>query len=193
MIDSISGRVERRDADHVVVDTGGLAFAIACPTRDLTAWGIGSPITVFVHLVVRDDAMELYGFASIAERRLFRALISVSQVGPRLAVQVLSSLSEQDVVQVIRSGDIERLTSVKGIGRKTAQRIIIDLRDKLTDAEPVSILLSEAEEAAIKALTSKSLGFPLRDARRAVEQLRGENLALQDLVRRALELLGADR
>lgn len=193
MIDSISGRVERRDRDHVVIDTGGLAFAVACPTRDLIAWEIGSPVTVFVHLVVRDDAMELYGFASVAERSLFRSLISVSQVGPRLAIQVLSSLSEPDLVRVIRSGDIERLTSVKGIGRKTAQRIVIDLRDKLTDAEPVAILFSGTEESAIRALTSRSLGFPLRDARHAVEQLRGEDLALQDLVRRALELLGANR
>ncbi|MBN1858101.1 Holliday junction branch migration protein RuvA [Candidatus Bipolaricaulota bacterium] len=193
MIDSISGRVERRERDHIVIDTGGLAFAVTCPARDLAAWEIGSPITAFVHLVVRDDAMELYGFASIAERSLFRALISVSQVGPRLAVQVLSSLSEQDLVRVIRAGDIERLTAVKGIGRKTAQRLVIDLRDKLTDAAPVAILFSETEEAAIRALTSRSLGFPLRDARHAVDQLRGENLPLQDLVRRALESLGASR
>ena len=191
MIDSISGRVERREGDHIVIDTGGLAFAVTCPARALAAWEIGRPITAFVHLVVRDDAMELYGFASIAERSLFRALISVSQVGPRLAVQVLSSLSEQDLVRVIRAGDIERLTAVKGSGRKTAQRLIIDLRDKLTDAAPIAILFNDVEESAVRALTSRSLGFPLRDARHAVDQLRGENLPLQDLVRRALELLGA--
>jgi Holliday junction DNA helicase RuvA len=193
MIDAITGRVVRLEPDHLVIETGGVAFRIFCPTRTLHAYRPGEEEQVYVHLIVRDDGIHLFGFSSFQEREIFRSLLPVGQVGPRLALQLLSTLTPEAFVEAISSGDVERLMAVKGIGRKTAQRILIDLRDKLTAeimGTPGVLPLSEKEEMALRALTSKSLGFSGREARRAIERLRGEDLPLEDLVRRALEIIG---
>ena len=192
MIDSITGRVIRLGGDHLVIETGGIAYRVFCPTRTLTGYRPGEEEIVYVHLIVRDDAISLFGFSNFNEREIFRSLLPVGQVGPRLALQLLSTLSPQEFVEAVAAGDVERLTAVKGIGRKTAQRILIELRDKLTtDLGGIpSLPLSEKEETALRALTSKTLGFSAREARRALERLRGEDLPLEELIRRALEIVG---
>jgi Holliday junction DNA helicase RuvA len=191
MIDSITGRVVRVATDHLVIETGGIAFRVFCPVRTLSAYHRGEEGIVYVHMSVRDDGISLFGFASVMEREIFRSLLPVGQVGPRLALQVLSSLSPDEFVAAVASGDVDRLTTVKGIGRKTAQRILIELRDKLTtDLVPPSLPLSKKEGTALRALTSKSLGFSVREAREALERLRVEDLPLEELVRRALETIG---
>ena len=194
MIDSISGRVSRLGGDQLVIDTGGIAYRVFCPTRVVAACRPGEEVVTYTHLLIRDDAMHLFGFPSFEEREVFRLLLSVSQVGPRLALQLLSTLAPEELVRAVSSEDLERLVSVKGIGRKTAQRIVIELRDKLPgkllpgEARPA---LSEREEMALRALTSKSLGFSTREAREALERLRGGDLPLKELVRRALEIIGS--
>lgn len=194
MIDAVTGRVVRYGVDHLVIETGGIAWRVFCPTRDLTSFPRGEEATVYVHLVVRDDAILLYGFASLEEREIFRSLLPVGQVGPRLALQLLSALTPEAFVRAIEAGDVDRLTTVKGVGRKTAQRILVELRGKLSPdllgAEP-ALPLSQVEETALRALTSKSLGFSPGEARRALERLRSEELPLQELVRRALEIIGS--
>jgi len=193
MIDAITGRVVRLEPDHLVIETGGVAFRVFCPARSLHAYRPGEEEQVYVHLIVRDDGIHLFGFATFEEREIFRSLLPVGQVGPRLALQLLSTLTPEAFVEAISSGDVERLMQVKGIGRKTAQRILIDLRDKVTAelmGTPGVLPLSEKEEMALRALTSKSLGFTAREARRAIERLRGEDLPLEELVRRALEIIG---
>ncbi len=194
MIDSITGRIVRIRADHVVIETGGIAYRVFCPTRALSELRRGEEAVIYVHLILRDDGIKLYGFQSETERELFRALLPVGQIGPKLALQLLSALPPQGLVGAIASGDVERLTAVKGIGRKTAQRIVVELRDKLggefggeIDLAP----LSQKEELALRALTSKSLGFSPREARQALERLRGEDLPVEELVRRALEIIGS--
>ncbi|HUT87707.1 MAG TPA: Holliday junction branch migration protein RuvA, partial [Candidatus Heimdallarchaeota archaeon] len=132
MIDAITGRVVRLEPDHLVIETGGVAFRIFCPTRTLHTYRPGEEEQVYVHLIVRDDGIHLFGFPSFQEREIFRSLLPVGQVGPRLALQLLSTLTPEAFVEAISSGDVERLMAVKGIGRKTAQRILIDLRDKVT-------------------------------------------------------------
>jgi Holliday junction DNA helicase RuvA len=191
MIDSITGRVIRVEGDHLVIETGGIAYRIFCPLRTLTTYQQGEEGLVYVHMSVRDDGVSLFGFASFKEREIFRSLLPVGQIGPRLALQVLSRLSPEEFVDAVSTGDVERLTAVKGIGKKTAQRIIVELRDKLTPdlGRPTSLPLSEKEETALRALTSRSLGFSVREARRALERLRGEDLSLEELVRRALEII----
>ncbi len=194
MIDSISGRVARLGGDQVVISTGALAYRIFCPTRVVAACRPGEEVVLYTHLVLRDDALFLFGFPSSEEREIFRSLLTVSQVGPRLALQLLSALAPEELVGAVTGGDMERLVSVKGIGRKTAQRILIELRDKLSGkAVPGGLRppLSEREEMALRALTSKSLGFSAREAREAIERLRGEDLPLEALVRRALEVIGS--
>ncbi len=194
MIDSITGRIIRVRADHLVIETGGIAYRVFCPTRTLSELHRGEEAVIYVHLILRDDGIKLYGFQNEQERELFRALLPVGQIGPKLALQLLSSLSPQALVGAIASGDVERLTAVKGIGKKTAQRIVVELRDKLGGefGEEINLApLSQKEELALRALTSKSLGFSPREARQALERLRGEDLPVEELVRRALEIIGS--
>ncbi|RLE36475.1 Holliday junction branch migration protein RuvA [Candidatus Acetothermia bacterium] len=195
MIDSISGEVVRIDPDSVVIDTGGIAYAAFCPAGTIRSCSEGKTALLYTHLIARDDSVQLYGFSSPAERELFRQLLTVGQVGPRLAIQILSSLPPDAFVKAIGSGDIASLTKIKGIGRKTAERILVDLRDKVGPGggEASRFILSSEEETALKALTSKSLGFSPREARMALERLRGEGLTAEGLVRRALEILGTGR
>lgn len=194
MIDSISGEVVRSGTDHVVIETGGIAYQVFCPAGDVRACPLGSSAVLFVHLIVRDDTIQLFGFTSPEEREVFRHLLTVGQVGPRLALQILSSIPMGALVEAIRSSDVAKLTTIKGIGRKTAERILVDLRDKIGAAGDVrDFLLTPEEETALRALASKALGFSIREARQAIERLRGEGLDAEGLVRRALAHLGANR
>ena len=190
MIDAISGRVARRGADYMVIDTGAIAYRVFCPTRTLTNYQERDEILIYTHLSLHDDEIKLYGFSSLQERKMFRALLPVSKIGPRLALQLLCSLSPQEFMQAVEKGDIDRLSQVKGIGRKTAQRILVELRGRLGTALETALPLSEKEKTALKALTSKSLGFSATEARRAVEALRGEDLPVEELVRRAIQTIG---
>lgn len=193
MIDAITGRVVRLEPDHLVIDTGGIAFRVFCPSRALHSYQLGEEGLVYVHLIVREDGIHLFGFPSYEEREIFRRLLPVAQIGPRLALQLVSTLTPEAFVEALAAGDVERLMTVKGVGRKTAQRILIELRDKVTKdlvLTPAALPLSEKEETALRALTSKSLGFSAREARRAIERLRGEDLPLEELIRRALEIIG---
>lgn len=193
MIDSISGEVVRVTADHVVIDTGGIAYQAFCPADTLRSLAQGHSALVYTHLIWREDAVQLFGFATTRERELFRQLLTVGQVGPRLALQLLSTLPPDAFIAAIAANDVERLTSVKGIGKKTAQRILIDLRDKVassTDSQ-MGLLLTRDEETALQALTSKALGFSSREAREVLARLRGQSLSAEQLVRRALEILGS--
>ncbi len=193
MIDAITGRIVRLHEDHIVIETSGIAYRVFCPVTALASYHRGEEGIVYTHLAVRDDAILLFGFPSLEEREIFRRLLPVSQVGPKLALQVLSIMSPDEFVSTIAAGDVDRLTRVKGIGRKTAQRILIELRDKLTPdlgARP-SLPLSPNEEMALRALTGKSLGFSASEARRAIERLRNEDLPLAELVRRAIETIGS--
>jgi len=194
MIDSISGEVVRIDPDSVVIDTGGIAYAAFCPAGTIRSCSEGKSALLYTHLIARDDSVQLYGFSSPAERELFRQLLTVGQVGPRLAIQILSSLPPDAFVKAIGSGDVAALTAIKGIGRKTAERILVDLRDKVgPGGEASRFILSSEEETALRALTSKALGFSPREARMTLERLRGEGLTAEGLVRRALEILGTGR
>ncbi len=194
MIDSISGRVTRLAGDHLVIDTGGIAYRVFCPTRIAAGYRPGEEIVSYTHLLIRDDAMHLFGFSSFEEREIFRSLLTVGQVGPRLGLQLLSTLTPGELVEAVTAGDVEHLMTVKGVGRKTAQRIVIELRDRLAGKVlpgGTNRPLSEKEETALRALTSKSLGFSAREAREALERLRGEDLPVGELVRRALEIIGS--
>jgi len=195
VIDSIHGEVVRVGEDQVVLDTGGIAYAAACPVGTLRECHEGQSILIYIHLIVREDTIQLYGFSSPSEREIFRHLLTVGQVGPKLAIQVLSDLPSAALVEVISANDVSRLTAIKGIGRKTAERILVDLRDRVgaVSTGGIGVLLTPDEETALRALTSKALGFSPREARQTLERLRGEGLSAQELVRRALELLGSGR
>jgi Holliday junction DNA helicase RuvA len=135
MIALLRGEVAVRRADHVVVLAGGVGYRLAVSAETLrNVPAVGKPVTLHSHLVVRDDALALYGFASEAERDLFLALIGVQSVGPKVALAVLSGGTPRELIGALASGDVARLQAVPGIGKRTAERIIVELREKVGGA-----------------------------------------------------------
>jgi len=191
VIDSLTGEVVRIGTDYAAIDTGGIAYRAFAPTGTLRELTEGHEALLYTHLIVRDDSMQLYGFASQDEREIFCQLLTVGQVGPKLALQILSALPLNDLIEAVSAGDVVRLTGVKGVGKKTAERILVDLRDKIGAPGPSrEFLLSAGEETALRALTSR-LGFSPREAREALQRLDGRDLPPEEIVRRALEILGS--
>jgi len=193
----LEGRVASRTAARLVLDVGGVGYDLAVPL------GAGFPgageARAWTHLVVRDDAHELYGFADRETRDLFRALLTVSGVGPRVALGVLSGLSRDDLLAALLADDVGRLTAIKGIGKKTAEQILLDLRDKaraLAGQDPAAGAsdliprpdrhLSERLEDAIRALIS--IGYSEKEARRQVQRAAAQvdPADLEQLVRAAI-------
>ena len=193
MIDSISGEVVEVGADHAVIDTGGIAYRAFATAAALRELAVGHESLLYTRLIVRDDSMQLFGFASREEREVFGQLLTVGQVGPKLALQILSALPLNELIQAVSGGQVDRLTAVKGVGKKTAERILVDLRDKIgapSGGSTGDFLLSNREETALLALTSK-LGYSPREAREALQRLRGRDLSPEELVRGALQILGS--
>ncbi|MDQ3849936.1 MAG: Holliday junction branch migration protein RuvA [Actinomycetota bacterium] len=134
MIALVRGEVAVRRPDHVVVDTGGVGYRLAISAETLRRVpAVGRPITLHSHLIVRDDALSLYGFATEEERDLFLALIGVQSVGPKVALAVLGGGPPRELLAALAAGDGARLQAVPGIGRRTAERIIVELREKVAD------------------------------------------------------------
>jgi Holliday junction DNA helicase RuvA len=128
----VRGAVAVRRPDHVVVDTAGVGYKLAVSAETLRKVpGVGRQVTLHTHLVVRDDALALYGFATEDERDLFLALIGVQSVGPKVALAVLSGGTPRELVSALANGDVARLQSTPGIGKRTAERIIVELREKV--------------------------------------------------------------
>jgi len=171
MIAHLRGRLLAKHPNQVVVEAAGVGYDvnITVPTfSDLPA--PGSEVALHVHTHVREDAIALYGFLRAEEKQLFEKLITVSGIGPRLAITILSGMATADMVGAIRSNDFARLTKIPGIGRKTAERMCVELRDKLEGfggPQPV-VSHSAVEEDVISALTN--LGFQRAAAAKAVER-----------------------
>lgn len=132
MIALVRGEVAVRRGDHVVVLTGGVGYRLAVSAETLRhVPGLGKPVTLHSHLVVRDDALALFGFATEQERDLFLALIGVQSVGPKVALAVLGGGTPRELIKALAAGDAARLQAVPGIGKRTAERIIVELREKV--------------------------------------------------------------
>ena len=184
MIVSLTGRITGRDERSVTLDVHGVGFRIFTHTGAIEALQNDENITLLTHMHVREDAMELYGFLKPAELKLFEKLLSVSGVGPKVALSVLSAASVEDLQQAIDQGRSAVLTKVSGVGKKTAERIIVDLRGKLEE-EPERG--DHDLSAVIDALTS--LGYSTREAREAAVATPA-NLKVEDRIRAALKRMG---
>lgn len=193
MIAELRGTLLRRDPAGVVVDVGGVGFRMLVPMstfRELP--DEGSEVHVFTYLHVREDALDLFGFGTEAERAIFRELISVSGIGPKLALAVLSGLTPVLFHRAVIEEDVGLLTSISGIGKKTAQRMIVELKPRLSGMDVSSIggggpAGREATGDAVHALVS--LGMNRSSAREAVLKAQSEaggDLSVEELVRRAL-------
>ncbi|MEK9134018.1 MAG: Holliday junction branch migration protein RuvA, partial [Pseudomonadota bacterium] len=132
MIGRLQGVLLRKEPPALMLDVGGVGYELEAPmTTFYELPAVGERVTLYTHLVVREDAHLLYGFVREAQRRLFRELLKVNGVGPRVALAVLSGLSDEEFCRCVAEEDIARLTKVPGIGRKTAERLVIEMRDKL--------------------------------------------------------------
>lgn len=184
MIASATGRITGRDARSIILDVHGVGLRIAVvPSLIEKSTGSDESVTVFTHLHVREDALELYGFVTVAELRLFEKLISVNGVGPRMAMGVMSAAGVADLESAIDRGRAELLTKVSGVGKKTAERIIVELRGKLTD----EITDDGGLASVIDALTS--LGYSSREAREAGVATPPEQ-SVEERVKTALKRMG---
>ncbi len=171
----------------VLVEVNGVGYELDVPMSTLYQLpATGSQVTLFTHLAVREDAHLLFGFATEAERQTFRRLLKISGVGARTALAVLSGMSVEELTQAVAAQDSARLTRVPGIGKKTAERLLLELRDKLTLVEGTPSTHSLARSDALNALLS--LGYNEKEAGFALSKLAPE-LAAAEAIRQALKLL----
>jgi Holliday junction DNA helicase RuvA len=198
MIAQLRGILLEKHPQQAIVECGGVGYDVAIPVSTYTALpDLGHEVKLRIHTHVREDAIQLFGFASASELDLFGRLISVSGIGPKLANTVLSGVQAEDLKAAIRSGDVQRLTRVPGIGKKTAERIVLELRDKidlsaasvLPKGAPVPLAGSDAERDAVSALIN--LGSQPAAAETAVRKAVDAGIAkeFEPLFRKALELL----
>ena len=194
MIAYVRGRLAAKSSDRVVVETaGGVGYEVTVPLGVMERLpGTGTEVTLATELVVREDGWSLYGFLDESERRFFQRLTSVSGVGPKLAVAVMSALGVERGARAVREKNIALLSSVSGIGKKTAERLALELGDKVDEfVDGATVPMAVGAEAALKAL--ERLGYSTPQADRALREALAGNggvgLETEALVRRALQLL----
>src|ERR1700688_811884 len=197
MIAQLRGTLGDKRPNQVLVDVGGVGYLVHIPLSTFYALGeLHSNVTLLIHTQVREDSISLYGFLSAREKHLFELLISASGVGPVLALKILSGMSVDDLVPAVRSGDLARLTRIPGVGRKTAERMIVELRDKLAAMEiPADSRQPSATTGTSGDVVSAllNLGYEQRIAEQAVERAGKDGAAetFEALLRNALQQLTA--
>jgi Holliday junction DNA helicase RuvA len=190
MIGRLAGMLLEKNPPQIIVDAGGIGYEIEVPMSTFyNLPATGEHVVLLTHLVVREDAHLLYGFASDAERRAFRQLLKISGVGARTALSLLSGMSVAELVDAVASQESGRLVKVPGIGRKTAERLLLELKGKL-GAEGVSgIAVNRARPVATDVMTALlALGYSDREAQLALKQI-PEGLSVSDSIRQALKSL----
>jgi Holliday junction DNA helicase RuvA len=170
MIAHLRGRLLSKHPNQAIVETGGVGYEVTITVPTFSALpAAGSEVALHVHTHVREDALALYGFLQPAEKQLFEKLLTVSGIGPKLAITILSGMATEQMVAAIRSGDVAQLTRIPGIGKKTAERMVLELRDKLASAStPLAPAQTRppVEEDVLSALMN--LGYRQGDAERAL-------------------------
>lgn len=194
MINHIKGKLMLKTPTHVVVETSGVGYYINISLHTYTQIQDSESVLIYTYLSIREDAHVLYGFFEESERRLFTHLISVSGIGPNTARMMLSSISPQEIQEAIVRGDVALVQRIKGIGPKSAQRLILELQDKLKKEGSESLLYipsnNTAKDEALSALVM--LGFAKASADKALDQIiksNGNSLSVEDLIKLALKSL----
>jgi len=193
VIGRLTGVLARSTPPSLLIDVNGVAYELEAPMSTFYELpSVGERVTLYTHLVVREDAQLLYGFSRESARQLFRNLLKVNGVGPRVALAVLSGMSEPELLACLAHEDIARLTKVPGIGRKTAERLVMELRDKvdLTAAATAGTVRQPSAPAdpvqeAVSALIA--LGYKPNEASRAVSAVPGDTRKSEDIIRQALK------
>ncbi len=196
MIGLLTGKVHILTAPHILLEVNGIGYEIETALSTFCQLTDGQTITLWTHLTVREDAHLLYGFIDANDKTLFRILLKVNGVGPKLALGILSSMSAAMLVQSIEMQDITTLTRIPGVGKKTAERLVIELRDRLkvfttTEQTAVSdqpqITLNAASPIAEAEAALVALGYRPAEAQRAIASVKNEHSATADLIRAALK------
>jgi Holliday junction DNA helicase RuvA len=198
MIAQVRGVLLEKHPNQVIVETGGVGYDVTIPVSTFTQLpDVGAEVRLRIHTHVREDALALYGFLTADEKALFEKLIGVSGIGPTLAVKILSGLSAPDLIGYIRRGELDRLVRIPGIGKKTAERMVLELRDKLPaltgsepDSAPTADTLTPVDQDVLSALLNLGCARPQAEA--AVRKAKaggGGMLEFEPLFRRALELV----
>lgn len=185
MISRLRGVILERFPPQLVIDVGGVGYEVEMPLSAFPVLPVTGEVVLFTQLIVREDAHSLYGFTSPARRAWFRLLLRVNGIGPRVALALMSALDDAQLAQAVASEDIARLTQVPGIGRKTAERLLVDLRGKVPEITQPGVT---AADEALGALLS--LGYRSHEAQSAVERARralGPEAGGEELIRIALQ------
>ncbi len=199
MIGQLRGRLAEKRPNQVLVDVGGVGYLVQVPLSSYAALGeLHTEVTLLIHTHVREDALALYGFVSSREKHLFEMLLSASGVGPSLALKILSGMSVEELVPAIRGSDLGRLTKIPGVGRKTAERMVVELKDRLEAVvletqKPAIASPAGAEADVISALVN--LGYDARTAEAAASEAKSEvgTSNFEKLLRVALQALSAPK
>jgi holliday junction DNA helicase RuvA len=196
MIAALTGILKLKSPTEILVEVHGIGYSISIPLSTYERLGdLGSSVSLLTHFYVREDAMLLFGFYTEEERRLFKLLISVSGIGPKIAQSTLSGMNVEELKSHIVGGNVNALMAIPGVGRKTAERLIVELRDKagkvLIESEPISVsgtASAATRSEALQALTS--LGYNQQIAEKAirlvVKEAEGSTISLEELIKRAL-------
>jgi Holliday junction DNA helicase RuvA len=196
MIALLRGTLLEKHPNQAVIDTGGVGYDVTIPVSTYTQLpDAGAEVRLRIHTHVREDALALYGFLTQDEKSLFERLIGVSGIGPKLAITILSGLNAADLIRSIRRGEVERLVRIPGIGKKTAERMVLELRDKLpapAGEEPETSAvsaLSPVDQDVLSALLNLGCGRPQAEAAVRKAKAAGGPAEFEPLFRRALELV----
>jgi len=197
MIGRLTGLLIESAPGQLLLDVGGVGYEVEISlTTYVQVLETEGPVTVHTHLVVRDDAHLLYGFASIGEREMFRTLIKVNGVGPRMALGILSGLDSASFARAVTGNDVKALTALPGVGKKTAERLIIEMRDKVDSFDvsgldnPSTMTINVIEDAESALI---GLGYRPQEAARAVSRVSDPAEDVESLIRQALKLLMQSR
>jgi holliday junction DNA helicase RuvA len=196
MIATLTGTLKLKNPTEILVEVHGIGYTVSIPLSTYEKLGdIGSSVSLLTHFHVREDAMLLFGFSTEEERRLFKLLISVSGIGPKIAQSVLSGMNVEELKSHIVGGNVNALMAIPGVGRKTAERLIVELRDKagksITESEPISAIGMATAAMRIEALQAlTSLGYHQQIAEKAIrlvlKETEGSTISLEELIKRAL-------
>lgn len=195
MIGHLRGKLVSKTPPFLMIDVQGIGYEVEAPMSTFYQLAdIGEEVFLYTHLAVRDDAHLLFGFATEEERTLFRHLLKVNGVGAKMALTILSGIEAEDFADCIRHGDSARLTRLPGVGKKTAERLIIEMRDRLTELrsvetgeknQPVMPAKNHAVDDAVSALIA--LGYKPQEASRYVHAVAGERMGSEEIIRQALK------
>ena len=192
----IKGSLEQKSNNYVVIDVGGIGYKIFMATKAIEALGeIGEIVKVHTHYYVREDNISLYGFNTNEELRMFELLLQVSGIGAKSAITMLSEISPSSFALAVISDDISQLVKIPGIGKKTAARIVLELKDKLkteeaiTKTEEIKLSISNEEETSEAIAALQVLGYTKREIEKALENVDTKNLQLEEIIKQGLKNL----